>query len=449
MTYPTSVVTRPVQVGGAISVEEGRPLSVEVVTVASRSLVHQATGTRMEKLAFRLASWEVGEAIWWEIAATDQSNTYLDGETRQVIVLATDEHTHLYTTTLRILDGDEEVAQYVIGPYPVPSGSSMLDLDTHLIPDGTAEGTLVAIPETWAAIIADASAIVGMRGTPNGLATLDGVGIVPAEQLPDFALTEEVAAGFEALPTQIADPGSAIRAPLDDLYPIRLLWDSVTSTYPPRVPGAVNIFLGPVNPGLAMDPVMDSWDNPDGTTIDEIVAEVQDTASPLNAAVRTATIPETVEFHAMDLAPIDNRPTTLGTLSPSVNLPMGVPVLLFGDNTVQLAGAPWRTPVGWSACRVYIDWAHNVSPISTPQVSWQVRAVSYANGSDLAVTTGLQTLAQVDTAPPAVKTVKRFLISGNFALNPAGGEMRLAISRLVTTFGGSVGLIKVILERTA
>lgn len=449
MTYPASVVTRPVQVGGAISVEEGHPLTVEVTTVASRSLVHQATGTRMEKLAFERSSWEVGEAIWWEIACTDQSATYLDGETRQAIVLGPDEHTHLYTTTLRILDGVEQIAQYVIGPYPVPSGSSMLDLDTHLIPDGTAEGTLVAIPDQWAATIADADAIVGMRGTPDGIATLDSSGVVPVAQLPDFALSDDVDAGFSALPTQLADNGSALRVPLDALYPVYRMWDDVAGTYPERVPGAANWFIGPVSPGLAMDPESDRWENPDGTTLDEIVAEVQDVTSPLNAAVRTAATPERIEFRAMDLAPVDNRPTTMGTLAGAANLAMGVPVLLFGDNTVQVAGTPWRTPVGWSACRVYVDWGHNVNPVTTPQVSWQARIVGYGNGTDLTVTTGLQTLAQVDTTPPAVKTVKRFLISGNFTLDPAGSEVRVAISRLATTFGGPVGLFKLIMERTA
>lgn len=247
----------------------------------------------------------------------------------------------------------------------------------------------------------------------------------------------------------VSDPASAVRAPLDALYPVRLLWDPVTETYPDRVPGAVNFFLGGPYPGLAMDPAVDYWVNPDGATIDEIIAEIQDVSSPLRAAVKTATTPEVVEFSAMDLAPVDNRPPTLGTLSGAANLAMGVPVMLFADNLVQVAGAPWRTPVGWSAARVYIDWGHNVSPVGTPSVSWQARLVGYGHGTDLSVTPGLQTLAQVDSAPPAVKTVKRFLIAGNFTLDPAGAEVRIAISRLSTAFGGPVGLIKLIMERTA
>lgn len=163
MTYPASVVSRAVQIGGAVSVEQGHPLTVHTVTVASRALIHMGSGTRLEKVAFESTSPLTGEAVWWEIAATDQSNTYLDAETRQAIVLGTDEHTHLYTTTLTILDGTEQIAEYVIGPYPVPSGASVLDLDTSLIPSGTAEGTLIAIPASWEQTIADATAIVEVK----------------------------------------------------------------------------------------------------------------------------------------------------------------------------------------------------------------------------------------------------------------------------------------------
>lgn len=294
-------------------------------------------------------------------------------------------------------------------------------------------GTIAEVTATT--LPPDADATVELSGPPEARAIVFGIPKgLPGGSDAEFA-------------TYVGAPGSNTRGALNAEYTVRRLWDG--TAYPARAAGAVNLFVGPENPGAGMDPVMDLWANPDGTTLDEVLAEVQDTASPLRAAVKVAAAPERVEFPATALAPVDNRPPTMGTLSGSSNLAMGVPVLLFGDNTVQVAGATWRTPVGWSACRVYIDWGHNVSPVNTPQVNWQVRlAPGYASGTDLTVTTGLQTLAQVDS-PPAVKTVKRFLISGNFTLNPAGSEVRLAISRLSTTFGGPAGLIKLILERTA
>lgn len=188
--YPAGFLTRPVHLGGAVSVEAGVPLTVHVVTEASRALIHIASGERLEKLAHRSVSPLSGELVWWETATTDRSGEYLDAETRQAIVLGPDEHTHLYTTTLTVLSGGEQVGEYTVGPYPVPTGDrSAYDLDTNLISDGTAEGTLVAIPELWVQIIADAQAIASLKGQPDGIAELDGAGRVPLSQIP----VEEIA----------------------------------------------------------------------------------------------------------------------------------------------------------------------------------------------------------------------------------------------------------------
>lgn len=163
MTYPASVVIRPVQIGSAVSAVSGRVLTARTVTTASRSLIHLPSGARLEKVVEDRTANYTGEPIWWEIATTDQSNTYLDGETREMIVLGPDEHTHLYTTTLTIRDGADLVAEYVVGPYPVPTdGGSLLDLDTMLIPDETAEGELVTVPSAWGDIVADAANMLGL-----------------------------------------------------------------------------------------------------------------------------------------------------------------------------------------------------------------------------------------------------------------------------------------------
>lgn len=270
-----------------------------------------------------------------------------------------------------------------------------------------------------------------------------------AVSVPVSFATATAAADDAALAAAVESAQSRTRGALNRLFPVFRVWDDVADAYPPRIPGAVNIFFGPVPPGPLMDAAMDYWATPDSTTLDEVISEIQNASSRLNAAVRTATTAEVVEFKATDLAPVDNRAPKMGTLSGAADLSMGVPVLAFGDDRVEVAGATWRTPVGWSACRVYIDWGHNVASIGTPQVSWQARLVGYGDGADLTATPGLQTLAQIDSGPPAAKTVKRFLIAGSFTLDPAGAEVRIAIARLATTFGGDVGLIKVVLERTA
>lgn len=242
-------------------------------------------------------------------------------------------------------------------------------------------------------------------------------------------------------------PGSLTREVLSALYPVHRVWDPAVRAYPPRVPGALNIFFGPVFPGLLMDPELDYWANPASTSIGEVLAQVQNASSALRAAVRIAAMPDRVEFTPQDLAAIDNRAPKVGTLSPSANLSMGVPVLLFDDAVVRVAGRTWRTPFGWKACRVYIDWAHYVAAPKA-KINWQVRIADYGPDTDLSSTTGVQVLSQMATAP-AVRKSTRMLIAGSFKLNPAGREVRFSVARLSTTFGGSAGLIKLILERTA
>lgn len=281
----------------------------------------------------------------------------------------------------------------------------------------------------------------------RGIALTAGTVAATSPVVP--AAATKTAADDAAIAAVVEAPDSQTRSALDALYPVHRMWDDVTSAYPARVPGALNIFFGPVPPGPLMDPTLDYWASPEGATVDEIVSEIQNATSSLRAAVLTATTLETVDFRAKDLAPIDNRAPRIGTLSGTTNLAMGVPVLLFDDNSVQVAGATWRTPVGWRACRVYIDWGHNVSSIGTPQVNWQVRLGRYGHGTDLTSTSGLQTLTQIDSSAPTVKTVTRLLIAGNFTLDPAGAEVLVAIARLSTKFGGDVGLIKLIMERTA
>ena len=159
MTYPEGIITRPVEAGSALAVTDGRALTVETITVASRALIHLTTGTRLEKVTSAKASPLKGESLYWVTACTDRSGEYLDADTREIIILGEDEHTHTYTTTLRVLDEDGDVlGTYEIGPYPVPTPETpfaYLDLDSLQVVDVTT-GTAIPIPESWTQIVADA-----------------------------------------------------------------------------------------------------------------------------------------------------------------------------------------------------------------------------------------------------------------------------------------------------
>lgn len=129
MAYPSGVITRQVSVGGAVTIEGEENLGLVITTVASRSLVWVANGWRLESLANTRQTLAAGEEIVFTLPVTDQ-NGYLDAETRQAIIVGTDEASHLYTTTLEVYNGSAKVREYIIGPYAVPQGAGVLDLDT-------------------------------------------------------------------------------------------------------------------------------------------------------------------------------------------------------------------------------------------------------------------------------------------------------------------------------
>lgn len=183
MTWPATVITRYVSFGKAVILETGTDLSLRAVTRASRSLVSMAEGFRMETQSASVETAEPGEEITFLLPVTNQPG-WADAATGMALEVGGDRHSHLYTTTLTIYSGSTMVRTYQIGPYPVPQGAGILDGDTMLVPSGTEDGALIPLPEAWAQIIEDASAILGLRGEPDGIAELDESGVVPDAQLP-------------------------------------------------------------------------------------------------------------------------------------------------------------------------------------------------------------------------------------------------------------------------
>lgn len=147
MVFPVNVLTRQVSFGGAVSVEGGTPLVVRVETKSNRALIKASSGYRLESLTSTLDS-TAGEDVVFELPVTDQ-NGWIDAAARQAIVVGTDQHSHLYTSKITILNGNVKVAEYVYENYPVPSGAGVLDGDTMLLSDPAQPGVLVAVPETW------------------------------------------------------------------------------------------------------------------------------------------------------------------------------------------------------------------------------------------------------------------------------------------------------------
>lgn len=121
--YPDYIPLRTIVWGGAAKLETTAPLRVEARTVGSRSLMWGETGWRFEAVGESRTAPNGVEAVI-EVPPTD-----LTGWIDPVSLIPVTGLTHTYTTTLSVFDGPLQVAQYVIGPYEVPTGATALDGD--------------------------------------------------------------------------------------------------------------------------------------------------------------------------------------------------------------------------------------------------------------------------------------------------------------------------------
>lgn len=162
--------------------------------------------------------------------------------------------------------------------------------------------------------------------------------------------------GLNAVPTDegvgayISALETATRAALNGSFLNYLLWDG--TQYPPRVAGAVNVFIGPENPGLLMAGD-DLWTNPDTTTMGEVVAAMRNPASPLYAATQAVLSAEVLPLQVHQGA---NAIGSFGVSAPNV---VRAPELAKpGTNGVYLTG---RIPDGWKSVNLRYAWLHNAA----------------------------------------------------------------------------------------
>jgi hypothetical protein len=172
-------------------------------------------------------------------------------------------------------------------------------------------------------------------------------GIFLAAATADSATaTAAAAATLDEVAASMDDTGSGVSQAAQGQFPVHRVWDG--SAYPTRVSGALNVFFGPTDPGLAME-ADDYWANPDATTIDEVEAAVGDTGSDLYAATRTATAGTTLDI---PLGPRSLEPTVLMK-------DIGYPgAEIYGwemdpDVTSRLIGVV-TIPYGWNTARVRV-----------------------------------------------------------------------------------------------
>lgn len=158
----------------------------------------------------------------------------------------------------------------------------------------------------------------------------------------------------------VDDTASATRTSLNNLFLVYRLYSG--TSYPARVPGAVNVFLGPVDPGLAMA-AGDYWANPGLTTLPAVVAAVQDTGSDLRKAIQA----DSIYVPVTDLVPEDSGVATFTILGSSPNQ-RGGRVMPSTGVTRLLGGI--KVPNTWVSFRVVPHWQHTTASPTAGNVGW-------------------------------------------------------------------------------
>lgn len=228
-----------------------------------------------------------------------------------------------------------------------------------------------------------------------------------------------------AFATYLSAPDTETRAAADAVYIVYRLYVEGVG-YPERIPGACNVFLGTVDPGLAMDPVYDRWEDPATLTLPQLIALLLDSSSAVLQATETRS-KETIG--ANRFGPVDNRPPTMSSLSPSANTTASAPAWAFADGAVTVVGTLVTIPRGvYSVGFTVLCATTTASP--SGGVRWNLRAAvlddgtaTNAAGSVLNVTAGMTAQNTVIAAP----TSSALALDGSHE-----NTVRLTIARLGT-----------------
>lgn len=287
---------------------------------------------------------------------------------------------------------------------------------------------------------------------PYGEAAYATIGGTPANRTVTFGIPRgqvglpgvNAVANDAAIAGAIGTDLSATQGALNSRYTVRRVWTG--SAYPPRVSGASNIFIGPTDPGLAMDPDEDVWANPDAITLADVEAEAVNPASNLYEAI-VAAAPGGVMFLPFSL--FDPVSSAVPTKS-WVGVGPYVAGWSFGDSAQSRAGAVFRTPIGWNSIRLTILQTHGVNG-ATGDVRWEASAAQLPVG---ALFTGASSVRFGTGSVGAQYTVSTAVITesgGAVAVDPAGGYMRLTVTRrtdsAADTTTAAVLLLGVLVER--
>lgn len=215
-----------------------------------------------------------------------------------------------------------------------------------------------------------------------------------------------------------------------------LVWNG--SAYPTRTAGITNIFVGAQDPGLAMNATSDVWAAPT-TTLDSVVAAMQDTSSDLFAATMTAAAANRIR---LDLSPLSGSSITRVAIGDSPNRLAGWELQ---DSLSSVLFAQQPVPMTWNTARVRIRWTRTAGTNNTnARLFCDIAPYTATAGA----TNGVQ--SQTSSSIPGVKLLKSDAFSSSAALTPGEG-ISVFLGRLGAagsdTFDDSIYIVDAWLEK--
>lgn len=168
----------------------------------------------------------------------------------------------------------------------------------------------------------------------------------------------------------------------DARYPVYRVWTG--TEYPARIAGALNIFFGPTDPGLAMDDD-DYWANPNYTTVAEVTSEINTPGSSIaNAVALAASANPFIMFGADALEQAGGGTLVRSSQGASPSQHMAWELT---NTLVSRVYASFIVPNGWTGCKIRYFWYHQQSG-GTGNVVFTTSVTPVGEGTAIAGVTG-------------------------------------------------------------
>ncbi len=188
----------------------------------------------------------------------------------------------------------------------------------------------------------------------------------------------------EAIATYIEANDSQTKTALNGQYPVKRVWDG--TAYPPRISGAVNLFIGPVDPGLLMESE-DVWADPNLVTLDDVTAAMSTEGTALRTVTQSFVTPDRLYIPATGFAPIDTRAAAAFKPVSNANESASLSGWVFPKAEKPYISAVVRIPDGWNTANLYLHVVSMATPDGVTRIRTRVQA--FVEGSDVrSVTTG-------------------------------------------------------------